>query len=732
VALTITIAGTDRTTRILTSGNRRTVRLNYGLGSDWTAEFPFFDSDSTSSAIRPAIDDTVVIAEDATTIFSGRVVSVRDQPLGGFDAGTVTIIRANHKSEALDRIIVDESYAAGMTLEAILNDLQTNYLAAFSITMHASQPTGPTLEAQEFDNVSMKAVLNHLMDITGYVPQVNAAGTTLIMGQPGVTLTAAYSITSANGKATSPITWTKERVSYANRVIVRYGTETVVRKTLTLTGDGVDTAWPIDYDAIYNNGTVSSQGYVVDDGVFTPMYTGTWSFDSGTGPHGSLTRSPAMPNTKVATWGFDVQFPQTVTAEDSADITAKGVYALTVDYPDVFDFDQATEIADGLLRNKKIAPKIVTVSTREALELPGTTITLTFTARTISGSYLITNVRAEDTLDGQMLYTFTCVEGSEAQRGWLEYFRSAVGGGASSGGRTTGSIVPIFSGSFPDDVVANMGQDDGVTGPAESSLRGRHINASVAGPGVALGTLGSSLSWAIIANHINPSPLRRALAFIPLEESSSLRWAAAISQEATSPTAAEYWLIPNAAGKLYVGGSTAAFGVGYQIENVYTKEVRNSGSYYESARTNGVGKRYTRTFAAGNYTADTGANWTLASGDVITESFDRVGDRLTVHFYYQTTTVATTPAYLKMALPDSLTVAVTTFVTCQCFIGGRWDRAICYAGAGDAFLRFYRDTDATSSDASDTASGGLPSFTLLWPNETNLTYVAGQISIYTA
>lgn len=61
----------------------------------------------------------------------------------------------------------------------------------------------------------------------------------------------------------------------------------------------------------------------------------------------------------------------------------------------------------------------------------------------------------------------------------------------------------------------------------------------------------------------------------------------------------------------------------------------------------------TETFAAGNYTANTG-NWTVAAGNELTREYLIQGKRATVNFHVTATSVSATPVFLFMALPAGM------------------------------------------------------------------------------
>jgi hypothetical protein len=91
---------------------------------------------------------------------------------------------------------------------------------------------------------------------------------------------------------------------------------------------------------------------------------------------------------------------------------------------------------------------------------------------------------------------------------------------------------------------------------------------------------------------------------------------------------------------------TGAYGAGIDI----------NGKLYEHGRSIAAGKWTDVAFNAGNFTASAG-DWTVAAGDVATLSYTKVGNMMTVKFYIVTSTVSSTPAELRIAVPGSVTVS---------------------------------------------------------------------------
>jgi hypothetical protein len=108
-------------------------------------------------------------------------------------------------------------------------------------------------------------------------------------------------------------------------------------------------------------------------------------------------------------------------------------------------------------------------------------------------------------------------------------------------------------------------------------------------------------------------------------------------------------------------------------------------------------------FNAGNFTTDTGT-WTVASGDVTTLAYQLDGNKMTVSFDLRTTSVASSPTQLRIALPNGRIIARTMQNPILAKDNGTAvSTAYVEALAGQTYLRIFKDLASTAwSAATDT------------------------------
>jgi hypothetical protein len=117
-------------------------------------------------------------------------------------------------------------------------------------------------------------------------------------------------------------------------------------------------------------------------------------------------------------------------------------------------------------------------------------------------------------------------------------------------------------------------------------------------------------------------------------------------------------------------------------------------------------------YNASYFTADTGSDWTVASGDVVSYAWTTIGKTMTVVFQIDATDIANTPTYLKLTVPNGQTIARNAIAVIRVLDVNNGQAGFAHAVDGDQFIRLYSDLQATASG---------------WGNTTGGAYVQGQI-----
>lgn len=292
------------------------LHFEYQLGARGRAEVEVLDWDSFESAYRPAIDDVVEIRSEERVLFRGPIMNITDQPLGAPGVGTVTKIGAVDEWARASTRRVAKIYAEGTTLRFISADLIASYLGIYEITLDPAMGPGPALPAITFDGITVEEAFNRLVDVSGgWVYRLRPSG--VVEWFEAGTRTRTFTLSAANENIIGPVTWTKSRTQFANRVCVRYGTG-IVGKSQTWSGDGTTVRYKLDYPPIIPvaaadgfigwvvvNG--ANQGLAADD-----IFAYPWWYDSSTQ---ELVSKTAVASGLVISFGYNSQFPLVICAD---------------------------------------------------------------------------------------------------------------------------------------------------------------------------------------------------------------------------------------------------------------------------------------------------------------------------------------------------------------------------------------------------------------------------------
>jgi hypothetical protein len=415
----------------------------------------------------------VNVEEDGEIIFAGILMQTRERGFGGpnvYDADSgeaqiVTTITAEDFGRLAERVYLTETVAEGMLLEDFLNVLVT-YLWPFGVTLHASQVTGPALPAMVFDRVLVSEVLQKTAAATGFVWRIDY-DKKLRMWEPG-DLAAPFDIDEYD----DPPRWTGdvevERIlgdNYANRVIVMSGLIEETNHVETFTGDGVSYSFPLEWTLtgikdyrVFVDGVpelLTYQGIGFDLAVQWLYYAVDNTIRRET------TGVPDPPaNGAVISITFDGTFEAEATAEDAAAIAANGLYEHVETRDDIRTEAAAQTIADAILAERLLAgDQTVGYQTRYTAPTlrAGQAQALTATARDLSGSYIITEMRvqaetpatAEYAADGLgLIRTLRLKRNQVVQGKWQHTYRDWLekGKGRSAATTTVGAGAPAAVG----------------------------------------------------------------------------------------------------------------------------------------------------------------------------------------------------------------------------------------------------------------------------------------------
>lgn len=469
-ALTVTIDGIDRSDKVRTDTNRRTVKVSLALGNAWQATLPVFDEDAVAG-YRADTEEPLLIDHDAAgRVFTGKITDIDEGPLDpDGDDGVVQALTARAMMPITDQVQdITVTYPAGMTRKEVLDELVADHLHPFGITLDPTITDGDIMPELAFDAVSPKTILDQIATITGEVWRLRPDDV-LEMFTIGEKV-AGFTLDESNA---GTVRVKKTMSQFLNRATLKAGPSAQLAKVITIIADGVADSWVVDYTPVSDGAgwiVVSDPLIREDDGITPSAHTlsapgggGQYEFDPDTN---TLTRLIGVPTVNtVITFTPVVQFPLTVVAEDAASIAAHGLWSKKFQDVNITDIDTAQQTVEGLLATGLTAPREVSLMTTEGFVLPGTTIPLDFPKRLVSGDWIVVKVDIADFEADLLEYSYTLQDGDRTQGTFTEVMRSRLHG--TSSGAVSISTSGIVSPTVLSSPVALGGTDQTSFGAAD-------------------------------------------------------------------------------------------------------------------------------------------------------------------------------------------------------------------------------------------------------------------------
>ena len=545
---------------------------------------------SMDGSYRPSIGDEIVVTQDGTDIFGGTIEHVSERAVEdnvSIDAIDTSISAIDFRGKADRRVLLlsrpSETLKVRITYLATLLD---------SVTVHASQVTGPTLEAVSYDGQTVAEALTEMgRQAGGYGWDIDASSV-LRMQLPSAN-TAPFNLTVASGIALGDIEVEPSREDYANRVLVRAGGTRVVSKTDVFTGDGVEDTWTLTYTPVTFRGLVTVNG-----GEETLGAGATWEYDAGTN---TITRTAgAVTNTHSISIVYGAQFPIYVEANDAGEISSYGIWDVLVEQPTIFDKDEAQAFADAELATRLAGTTTVRYSTYSAGLKPGQQQTVTVAARDLSSvSGVVTDVVTTNDAGINRLRHAVTVQTGAAWTTWLRTYE-AWGGGSGSGTASVSGGIAVVPSVGQDPTGNGIAQRDTVYETEIGLMSPDPVIGSASQGGVRFGVHASTsteMAWFLL-NRPGPFSGRGELVFFDNRDGASngsplsLRYDSTVSRYVLGPPAAS---IAHSAG-IDIGSDAS----GKRIANVNATNLRAATAIFERGRTVAAGEwqDYTPTWAA--------------------------------------------------------------------------------------------------------------------------------------
>lgn len=390
MAIELFIASVDRTT-LVKMGTLR-IRDQINEGNDVCS---FTIREYGTQTYKPVLGAEVVVELDSVKIYGGVITEI-EQSLDGPSLIEHEVTCKDY-TQYLDRELVTERYDA-QTLRDVVMDIVDVYASSYGFAADTFvEGADVDIASIAFNELSLSACLNKLAKLTGYYWYVDYDKEVHFFKRNEEA--APFALTDIAGNHIYESLVVREDINQIrNRVKVRGGEAVGLERTELYAGNGEQDTFPLgskfsEMPVVEVDGTPVTVGldFIDDDADFDAMWNFQQKYIRFTA--GNI---PGLPGggdeTNVAVTGTPLS-PIVVERSDTASIAEFGVYEFTVYNDQILTRDHALQYAAAELQAYADSIRGGSFETNEPGLRSGQTISVSSTARGISGIYVIQSVR---------------------------------------------------------------------------------------------------------------------------------------------------------------------------------------------------------------------------------------------------------------------------------------------------------------------------------------------------
>lgn len=422
MALTLTVAGVDRTNKILDLEVQVYLWYTEYLNARNTLRVTFRD---VIGGFKPADGQEIILLENGTRRFAGILEEPEEAVITDTNWMLFTCSAVDFAS-ICDRHLVARVYE-NQTLKQIVEDIVAQDLASEGITTGGVE-TGPTFTKVVFNYEPATKVFNELSDLSGYAWWIDK--NKALQFRARTSILAATSLTTANIiDGTTRVKPRRER--YRNKQLLRAGVDLTDLRTESFKGDGTRRTFNLDFPVGKVPTSITVNGGAPKTIGIRGVDTGKqYYWNKGATEIGQDTSETILTTADTLAVTYQGQFPIIVSAQLDAEITARaaveggsGVYEGIDNDPNIDSDDVALDKANALLMRYGSIGKVVICETDTSGYEAGQLVTVILNDHAISGTFLIDEVDVAP-LPGleRLRYRITALEG-DSFGGWQAFFR---------------------------------------------------------------------------------------------------------------------------------------------------------------------------------------------------------------------------------------------------------------------------------------------------------------------
>lgn len=385
MALSITIAGVDRTDDVMRDG--------FSIEQVLTSQEDSCDF-VVAAGDKPTTGEAVVVADSGVTLFGGIIDAVKATELPG------NITRWNCSARdytyQLNAKLVADVYE-NKTASYIAADIVTRYCTAFTTT--GIDSGSPNVEYMYFEYEKPSECLKRLAEYVGWEWYVDYAKEVQFFDPATRNTAAPIQLTDA----TDIRNWKHDidEVGLVNQVYVLGGTMLSDPDSFEFNADGVQALFPLGHKPHNLSMTVGGVAKTIgvvnlheDDGTYDYMMDYQEKFVRC----GKNTSAPAAGTTIVFTYRYDIPVISVVSNIDSQNAVkavqgGDGIYEYKIKDDSLITLEAAEAAGNDYLRIHADARVVGSFSTAASGWAPGQILTVNSVSRGISGTFTIQKVK---------------------------------------------------------------------------------------------------------------------------------------------------------------------------------------------------------------------------------------------------------------------------------------------------------------------------------------------------
>jgi hypothetical protein len=381
-----------------------TMSIDLIIGAVGKASFTLF----TSSTYRPGVFDEVVFFRSGVRRFGGFVQSVVDNLIPSRDDCHEMTVNCVDYNGYLDRVVIATLYTIprGALVMNIIVDIINTYLKQFGITLAGFATSGAGVGPILFHYVTAAQAIAQLVATAPAIyfwidSNKGAHYSSANIAAPAGFGSAPFSLTDTS-RNYFDFQVTIDGTLYRNKQWVLPSVNVLSLRVETFTGDGSTTGFFTLY-VLSNPPVVTVNGYAQKVATLGGAMPAGWTWYFITGGQGVFQRPGSAPLTNLDTLqvAYPNPFALAVSAENDAEIAAKGLVEAIVQPQNVIDLAAAQDMATGLLAAYcPNPPETIVFTTDEASDprwlSPGMSIPISKNIPPASGTYIIEEVQSQE------------------------------------------------------------------------------------------------------------------------------------------------------------------------------------------------------------------------------------------------------------------------------------------------------------------------------------------------